>query len=245
MANWFNNSVFGYGKWPKEEKQVEIDGKAFTLCPLTRKKQASLHIDLELQRISMDDAATLMNKFLSHLSWFSHQPYWPGYGFSGSVVKNTSFRREQRILFEGMIVDFPDEFELHTNALHLRALAFYRQAQVAKQYSLANACLSYYKILEIEKRNNGVDSLNKWINEQLPEIEKLNDFVFPKLKKFAVDKNMSLAEFFFCEVRSEAAHYVIDSEINLDDSSARKLFGHAVQPLEDLARRYIKNVLGM
>jgi len=97
--------------------------------------------------------------------------------------------------------------------------------------------------LEIEKRNSGVESLDKWINEQLPEIEKHNNHVFPKLKKFASDKNMSLSKFFFKGVRNEAAHYMIDSEINLDDNSARKLFGHAAQPLENLATRYIENKL--
>jgi hypothetical protein len=34
-----------------------------------------------------------------------------------------------------------------------------------------------------------------------------------------------------------------DSKVNLDDNSARELFGHAIQPLEDLATQYIKEVL--
>jgi len=243
MANWFNIGVHGYGKWPEKEKEVDIDGKVFTLCPLTKENQASFHIDLEMQRISTNDARALMNKFLSHLSWFSHEPYWLAtYGVAGGHVKQTNIEREQSMLFEGMFGDFPDRFELHKNPLNLRALAFYRQAQVAEQYSLANACLAYYKILEIEKKNNGVESLDKWINQQLPNIREQNDFVFAKLEKFAKDKGVSLSEF-VAHIRHEAAHYMIDSEINLDDNSARELFGHATQPLQDLATRYIENML--
>jgi len=244
MANWFNIGVKGYGVWPENEKEVDIDGKIFTLCPLTKENQASFHIDLEKQGISTDNANALMNKFLSHLSWFSHQPYWLAtYGVAGGSVKQTNIEREQSMLFEGMICDFPNRFELHKEPRTLRALAFYRQAQVAEQYSLPNACLGYYKILEIEKSHNGVESLDVWINQQLPEIRKRNAFVFPELESFAKAKNMSLSKFFFKGVRNEAAHYLIDSKLNLDDNSARELFGRATQPLEDLATLYIENVL--
>ena len=244
MPNWFNIAVYGYGVWPKEEKKVNIDGKNFTLCPLTKENQASIHIDLEKQRISSNNANALINKFLSHLSWFSHEPYWLAtYGVVGGSVKQTNIEREQSMLFERMTCDFPNRFELHKNPLHLQALAFYREAKVAEQYSLPYACLGYYKILEIKKKNEDVKSLDDWINQQLPEVRKGNDFVFAKLEKFARDKDMSLSKFFFKGVRSEAAHYIIDSKINLDDNSARELFGQATQPLEDLATRYIENEL--
>ncbi len=245
MANWFNINVFGYGKWPKEEKRITIDGKCFTLCPLTKEKQASMHIDLEAERISLDDSATLMNKFLSHLSWFSHQPYWLGDGFSGGVQKNSNFKREQRMLFEGMIVEFPDEFELHHNILHLQALAFYRDGQISKLYSPANACLAFYKILEIEKKNNGLPSLTRWIDEQMPEIKKLNNHLVQELENSACNKNMNISEYLFKEVRCGAAHYITDSEINLDDMSARNIFRYATQPLEILADYYIRKELGI
>ncbi len=244
MAKWFDIGVHGYGVWPEKEKEVDIDGKNFTLCPLTKENQASFHIDLEKQSISTDNANALMNKFLSHLSWFSHQPYWLAtYGVAGGSVKQTNIEREQSMLFEGMICDFPNRFELHKNPLHLQALAFYREAKVAEQYSLPYACLGYYKILEIKKNTEDVKSLDDWINQQLPEVRKRNDFVFPKLENFARDKNMSLSKFFFKGVRNEAAHYLVDSELNLDDNSARELFGHATQPLEDLATLYIEGVL--
>lgn len=147
------------------------------------------------------------------------------------------------MLFEGMIVDFPDGFELHSDPLNLRALAFYRQAKVAEQYSLAYACLSYYKILEIEKKGKGVSSLNDWIGKKIDKLHKLNRQSLPQLEVFAEKNKNSLVEFLFKGVRNEAAHYMTDSEINLDDNSAKMLFGHAAKPLEDLATFYIEEAL--
>lgn len=46
MENWSNKPVYGFGIWPKDEIEVKIDDKVFILCPLTKEKQASYHIDL-------------------------------------------------------------------------------------------------------------------------------------------------------------------------------------------------------
>lgn len=243
--HWLNKSVYGYGVWPDKEKEVLIADKTFVLCPLTRDKQASIHIDLLTEKISLDDAVALMNRFLSHLSWFDHQPYWLGDGFAGGVVKQCCFDREQQMAFSRMMIEFPDVFDLYEDALISRALAFYRQAQIAEQFSLAYACLSYYKILEIEKKRNGPEKLDEWINQQLPGIKKGADHIFPTLDKMASESGQTLSEFFFKTIRAEAAHYIDDSELNLDEDSARRLFGYAVTPLEDLATLYIKTVLGV
>lgn len=244
MTDWLNRPVFGYGVWPDKEKQVTVNDKVFWVNPLTKEKQASIHIDLVSQRISLEDAVALINRFLSHLSWFSQQPYWLGDGFAGSA-KIASFEREQRILFEGMIIEFPDAFELYDDSLISRALAFYREAKIATHFSLPYACLSFYKILEIEKRKNGVEALDKWINAKLPDLQSLDKQLFEKIEEIAARHQMKLSEFFFKVIRSEAAHYMTDSNLNLDEDRANQMFAYASIPLEDLATLYIKEVLGI
>lgn len=243
MRNWLNKPIYGYGVWPNKEKEVLIDDKIFVLCPLTKENQASIHIDLTTQRISSEDAIALINRFLSHLCWFCHQPYWQGDGFSGGVVKSVNFDREQRMLFEGMIIEFPDAFELYDDVLISRALAFYRQAQVAKHYSLPYACLSYYKILEIEKKKRGPKSLDVWINEQLPTLQNSDRHIFMVLEGMASKRDETLSKFFFTGIRGEVAHYIEESQYNLDNDPSEQLFRYAAQPLEDLATKYIKEIL--
>lgn len=241
---WLNKPVYGYGVWPDIEKEVVIGNKTFVLCPMTRENQASIHIDLLTENISSGDAVALINRFLSHLSWFDHQPYRLGVGLEGGVIKQY-YKRDQQITFSRLIIEFPDVFELYEDTLVSKALAFYRQAKVAEQFSLPYACLSYYKILEIEKRRNGVQKLNEWINQQLPAIKKGSNHIFPTLEKMAEEKSQTLSKFIFKTIRDEVAHYIDDSEMNLDEDSARLLFGYAVNLLEALATQYIKTVLNV
>lgn len=245
MANgyWLNLPVMGYGEWTDQEQVVWINFKEFTLFPLKKDQQASIHIDLKTQKIRMSEAITLVNSFLSHLSWCSEQAYWTSSGFSGSAVKISQFEREQRMLFSGCLFGFPELFELTKDPVVATALAFYRHGKTAGRYSLADSCLSYYKILEIVKKREGKDELDAFINQKIPYITNLNKTSMTFIEEKACQKGISLSKFLFSEVRNQAAHYFKDSSINLDDEEENELFKHAVDPMHDLARCVIKETL--
>ncbi|MCK2168046.1 methylamine utilization protein MauJ [Thalassospira xiamenensis] len=240
---WLNLPVMGYGEWTDREQVIWINFKEFTILPLKKDNQASIHIDLNNQKIQMSDAITLMNTFLSHLSWCSGQAYWTTSGFSGSAVKISQFDREQRMLFSGCLGGFPDCFELTTDPVVANALAFYRHGKLAERYSLADSCLSYYKILEIIKRREGTDKLDQLINQKIPYMTNLNKRCMAFIEDKSSQKGISISKFLFKEVRNQAAHYLKDSSINLDNEDENELFKYAVNPMHDLARCVIKETL--
>lgn len=240
---WLNLPVIGFGEWPEHEQSVWIDSKKFTLCPLKREIQASIHIDLQNEKILMRDAITLVNSFLSHLSWCSGQAYWTNSGFSGGVVKSANFEREQRMLFSGCLMGFPDYFELSSEPIVRNALAFYRHGKIAGRYSLADACLSYYKILEIVKKIDGWQKLDHFINQELDYISSMNRTSMDFIEKKSQEMGMSVSKYLFKEIRNQAAHYFEDSAVNLDDECENEIFKYAVDPMHDLAHSLIRDKL--
>lgn len=240
---WLNLPVIGFGEWPESEQSVWIDSKEFTLCPLKKTYQASIHIDLQREKIPLRDAITLINSFLSHLSWCSGQAYWTSSGFSGGVVKSANFEREQRMLFSGCLGGFPDYFELSSEPIVRNALAFYRHGKIAERYSLADACLSYYKILEIVKKIDGWQKLDRFINLELDYISSMNHTSMEFLENKSQAMEMSLSKYLFKEIRNQAAHYFENSAVNLDDERENEIFKYAVSPMHDLAHRLIQDKL--
>ncbi len=191
----------------------------------------------------MPDAITLINSFLSHLSWCSGQAYWTTNGFSGGVVKSANFEREQRMLFSGCLGGFPDYFELSNEPVVKNALAFYRHGKIAEHYSLADACLSYYKILEIVKKIDGWRKLDKFISDEIDHISSLNRRSMDFIKKRSQEMEISPSKYLFQEIRNQAAHYVEDSSVNLDDERENEIFKYAISPMHDLAHRLIQDKL--
>lgn len=244
MTQWKNRAVYGYGYWPVEEKEIFVDNVSVWLSPLTKEKQASIHIDLLDNKISSEQANVLINQFLSHISWVSHQPMRLGFGYD-SPAKQDNFKREQDMSFERLICGFPDIFELYKDKEILKALAFYREGKIAEHYNLAFACLSYYKILERKKMQENAVKLDDWMKQIMPRIESQNDLNFKNLNQLLCEYNqkyafsMSLSEFFFKEIRGRAAHYFESGSESPDDLDYLNLFGNATSPLADMADIYI------
>jgi len=84
MDRWLNVGIKGSAIWPTEETSVDFGGHRLVLKPATRDTEQSIHINL--QGISDVDALTLINRFLSVLSWCDDQPMENRYGWSGNPV---------------------------------------------------------------------------------------------------------------------------------------------------------------
>jgi hypothetical protein len=72
MDRWLNVGVKGSAAWPKEEMTVEFRQHKFLLTPATRETEQSIHV--KLRELSQIEALTLINRFLSVLSWCADQP---------------------------------------------------------------------------------------------------------------------------------------------------------------------------
>ena len=133
--------------WPKEETLVNFDRFTLVLLPKTKEYVQSINIDLAANKLTMRDATTVINRFLSLMTWCDDQFAVAQHGWAGSPVPSPVPRRDLAFttahywLFDRKIPSDNDA---------LRALALYREARNAEQnYLVSYGVLSYYKIIEI------------------------------------------------------------------------------------------------
>ena len=145
--------------WPKEEALVSFDKFQLILFPRTKDHVQSVHIDLNANCLSMKGAQTVVNRFLSILSWCDDQYAVAQDGWSGSPIpvavpkRNLAFATAHHWIFDRKMPASSDA---------KRALAIYRDGRNAEQNSLVSyAVLNFYKIIEI--RHNGKERSKKWI----------------------------------------------------------------------------------
>ena len=167
--SWLNCGVTTQATWPKETKEVKYGVHTFVLMPQMKENSASIHVELEC--IDTVGGLTLINRFLSALSWKCDQPAINHYGWSGNP-KPVAVSR-YRIPFGYSPTDiFPTEVIEITDRKAKLAVALYREAR-----SLDNVpfqFLSYFKILNIfwnDRTKNGKNELVEGLRASLPEID--------------------------------------------------------------------------
>jgi len=152
--------------WPTTETRVQFGGHTLVLRPATRETSQSIHVDLD--HISDGQALTLINQFLSVLSWCDDQPMENKYGWSGNPVP-VSVPNDSRHV--GSSVAFPFGRELESNPQARLALALFREARTINSVPLS--FLSYFKILNIFwddkfQTRKGVQSIRLLKESDLP-----------------------------------------------------------------------------
>ena len=83
-SNFLSIGVDNQVTWPMEETVVEFDRYHLVLMPKTRDHVQSVHIDLHANRLSDLDAMTVVNRFLSMMTWCDDQYAVAQGGTSGS-----------------------------------------------------------------------------------------------------------------------------------------------------------------
>jgi hypothetical protein len=171
MENWLNVGVAGTAMWPTTETKVQFGGHTLLLRPATRETSQSIHIDLS--NISDEDALTLVNQFLSVLSWCDDQPMENKYGWSGNPVPVSVPVGSRQI---GSSIAFPFYRDLEVEPKARLALALFREARTINSVPLS--FLSYFKILNIFwedkfRTTNGVraNPIVEGIRATLPTIQ--------------------------------------------------------------------------
>ena len=72
-SRFLNVGVDNQVTWPREEMLIEFDRSRFVLMPKTREHVQSIHVDLHANRLSTEEAVTVINRFLSLLTWCDDQ----------------------------------------------------------------------------------------------------------------------------------------------------------------------------
>jgi hypothetical protein len=240
MDRWLNVGVKGGAAWPTEATTVEFGGHKLVLKPATRDTEQSVHINL--RGISDVEALTLINRFLSVLSWCDDQPMENRYGWSGNPVP-VAVPRESRVV--GSSIAFPFNRRLERNEKARLALALFREGRTVN--STPFEFLSYFKVLNIFWQD-------KWVTingqRQNPIVEGIRA-TLPKLRdELAVSRVRTLgttepdvSKYLYESGRCAVAHAYADPIADPDDVSDLRRLSEDLYIVKEIAEYLIETEL--
>lgn len=240
MDRWLTVSVKGSALWPTKETTVDFGGIRLVLKPATRETEQSIHVNL--RGISDIDTLTLINRFLSVLSWCDDQPIENRYGWSGSPIP-VVVPRESRLL--GSSIAFPFNRALEPEQKARLALALFREARTVN--STAFAFLGYFKILNIFWQDRW-GSING--QRQNPIVEGIRAML-PKLKDSLVLSRLGslgatepdISKYLYESGRCAIAHAYADPIIDPDDVSDLRRLSEDLYIVKEIAEHLIASEL--
>jgi hypothetical protein len=220
--------------WPKDPTRIEFGGHHFVLFPKTEENSHSISIDLHHERITAEDARTLLNRFLSVLSWCDDRHAILREGWSGNPVPVPVPRRD--MAFSTMMTWMFYRSMPQDEAL-LNCLSYYREGLNAAEAEIASQeVLSFFKVFEA--RRDGAE-VRLWIAEEFDaackniQPEYLTRFDEARQEK-AVEK------YVYENCRVAAAHASKRFVSDADMSSETRRLSVAAEIMRALARHYIR-----
>lgn len=240
-SRFLNLGVDTQVTWPKEETVVEFEGKKLVLLPKTKESTTSIHIDLVGQQISFEDAKTLINRFLSLLTWCDDQYAILQYGWAGNPIPVAVPKHD--LAFNTAHV-WPFNRKLPASHDAQKALALYRDGRNAHQNQLILfAVLSYYKIIEIKYKHP--PEAKAWIKDKYLTIKKernLVEDIRPFEAACALHKKTNPEDYLYEACRCAVAH-AKDAKNSSDPDDVLELHKLyiAADILRALARLFIES----
>jgi hypothetical protein len=240
-SRFLNMGVDNQVTWPPEETVVTFERHRMVLLPKTKETTTSIHIDLHREQLSSEEASTLMNRFLSLMSWCDDQYAILQDGWSGNPVPAPVMKRD---LAFTTAYSWIFDRKLPVSAEARKALALYREGcNAAANYLIGFAVLTFYKIIEL--RHKGKSEARTWFKNNY---ERLRD-----------DKTLekTLAEFeeacgtekvhdhLYRACRTTVAHANKPFSTDPDDYLELRRLYVAASVLRPLARIFIRDELGI
>jgi hypothetical protein len=238
ISKFLNVGVDNQVTWPPEETMVDFEGYKLILLPKTRENTTSVHIDLHKNRLTTEDALTLINRFLSVLTWCDDKFAVLQDGWSGNPVpvavpkRDLAFTTAYHWIFDRKI---PKSNEARI------AIALYREGRNAEQnYLTSYAVLSYYKIIEL--KHHGKNTKN-WLRNNFV-ILKQHPYLSEMLKAFEKDCGAQQPHLYlFAACRTAVAHAKRKKPSDPNSSLELRRLHVAAAVLRELARLFIQNEL--
>jgi hypothetical protein len=220
--------------WPKEPTRVEFGGHHFVLFPKTKENSHSISIDLQGERIKAEDARTLLNRFLSVLSWCDDRHAILREGWSGNPVPVPVPRRDMAF---STTMTWMFYRSMPEDAALLNCLSYYREGLNAAEAEIASQeVLSFFKVFEMGREGPHV---RRWIAEEFDAACKNVQPGF--LKRFDEDRQEKAVEKYVYEnCRVAAAHASKKFISDADMSSETHRLAVAAEIIRALARHYIR-----
>lgn len=242
-SRFLNLAVDTNVTWPKEPTRVEFGGHRFVMFPPAKGNTHSLSIDLTYERISTEDARTLLNRFLTLMTWCDDRHAVLKHGWSGNPVpvptprSDGVFHTTTHWLFARSI---PNDAEL------LQRLAYYREGLNARHAGLVTfAVLSFYKVFEKRARSRaGAPNPTKvWIAAAFDAAVKALDV--ETIQRFDADRGgVSVEQYLAENCRVATAHASAAVPSDADASLEIRRLHSAADIIHALARHYILTEYG-
>lgn len=238
---FLNIGVDNQVTWPKQETLAKFDKYTLVLMPKTEEHVQSIHIDLTVNRLTDREAMTVVNRFLSVMTWCDDQFAIAQGGWSGNPVpvpvpkRDLAFATAHEWIFDRRVPASEPE---------RRALALYREARNAEQnFMVSYAVLNYFKIIEIKNHSRG--DVKNWFRDNfaiLTQDKRYKD----ELSHFAeIVGNEKPHEYIYKSCRLAVAHANKDSTSDPDDANELMRLHKAAQVMHILARHFIAKEFAM
>lgn len=236
-SRFLNVGVDNQVTWPKEETLVQFDRYTLVLMPKTRDNVQSIHIDLTANKLTDREALTVINRFLSIMTWCDDQFAIAQGGWSGNPVpvavprRDLAFATAYAWIFDRKIA--PDESAR-------RVLAIYREGRNAQQnYMVSYAVLNFYKVIELGHKGRRGDVKN-WYRDNF-EILRQQDIHRAEFEAFAkICRSERPHEYIHKACRIAVAHAAKDSKSDPDDANELLRLHTAADVLRIFARYFIE-----
>ena len=239
-SRFLNIGVDNQVTWPRHETLVQFDRYTMVLMPKTKDHVQSVHIDLTANKLTMEEAQTLINRFLSLMTWCDDQYAIAQHGWSGNPVpvavskRNLAFTTAHHWVFNRKIPNSEDV---------QRALALYREGRNAEQnFMIGYAVLSYFKVLEIRYPEGKL--IRPWIAEKFPALEsgRSDDRLGAFLKACGSEP---VEEYLWKACRVAVAHVREKHPSDPDSATELRRLDTAAGIMRRLARHFIATELGV
>lgn len=201
----------------------------------------SIHIDLTANHLTDREAVTVINRFLSIMTWCDDQFAIAQDGWSGNPVpvpvpkRDLAFTTTYQWIFDRQIPSFEEA---------RRALALYREGRNAEQnFMVSYAVLNFFKIIEI--RNHSRGEVKNWFRDNFAVLRRAPPYA-DAFKRFAeICASEQPHEYLHTACRVAVSHAGKGSKSDPDDANEVTRLHKAAEVLRILARHFILTDLGV
>jgi hypothetical protein len=245
-SNFLNMGVDAHVTWPREPKRVEFSGHHLVLFPLTKEHSKSISIDLMHERLSMDEARTLIHRFLSVLAWCDDGSAVLKWGWAGNPIPVPVERSGG---YSNTMVDWHLYRSVPKDQELLERLAYYREALNAQESELVTfAVLSFYKVFERrEASRKGVPNpTHAWIETNLPIVSaNLDAEIRDQFENDCRTQDMKATDYIVKKCRVATAHASANHRSDPDSLPELQRLHTAAEIVHALARHSIRIEYGL
>ncbi|KZL05554.1 methylamine utilization protein MauJ [Pseudovibrio sp. Ad26] len=235
-SKFLNLRVDAQVSWPKEPTRVKFGGHHLVLFPKTKENSHSVSVDLIKERLSSDDARSLINRMLSIMSWCEDQPSSLHEGWSGNPVpvpvpkQNLAFMTMHQWHFYR---ELPHDEDL------LMCLSFYRDGLNARSVGLAShAVLSFFRVFETRYDNK--KKVVSWVDRIFDDA--VSSAGQGELDSFEADRkaaNVSRGQYVYKNCRVATAHAAKDAPSDPDGAEETRRLLVASRVIQRIAKFFI------